>query len=85
MLTQAVAARGPAFAGAALLATAADETFTEDNDPYGHHDFGAVVVEGMTVWWKVDLLDVDERFGSERPDDPGATVRVLTILLPEEW
>ena len=85
VLTQGIAARGPTFAGAALLAVAADETFTTDNDPYGHRDFGAVEVEGVRVWWRIDLYDADERFGSERPEDPAATVRVLTILLPEEW
>ena len=40
---------------------------------------------GVRVWWRIDLYDADMRFGSERPDDPAATVRVLTILLPEEW
>ena len=85
VVTRAVAARGDIFVAAALCAVAADETFTEDNDPYGDHTFGAVAVEGVRVWWKVDLYDRDLRFGSERPDDPEVTVRVLTILLPEDY
>ena len=84
VVTRGVAARGAAFTGAALLAVAADETFTESDDPCGYHDLGMVEVEGVRVWWRIDLYDADERFGSERPDDPAATVRVLTILLPEE-
>jgi hypothetical protein len=63
--------------------------FTADNDPFGLHDFGAFEVqdEGRTVrlYWKFDLYDLAYHFGSEAPDDPSQTRRVLTILLPDEW
>ncbi len=85
VVTRSVAARGDAFVGAALRSVATDETFTEDNDPHGDHTFGALTVEGARVWWKIDLHDRDLHFGSERPDDPEATARVLTILLPEDY
>ena len=55
------------------------------NDPHGEHDFGAVEVESVTVWWKLDLLDRELRWASPRPDDPEATARVLTVLMPEDW
>lgn len=83
--TRAVHARGAAFVVTALEAVAGDETFTPDNDPHGERDFGAVEVAGVTLWWKLDLFDRDLRFGSERPDDPDATVRVLTVMLPEDY
>lgn len=31
--------------------------FTEDNDPYGEHDFGVVEVEDQKVFWKIDYYD----------------------------
>ena len=28
--------------------------FTEDNDPYGEHDFGSLKVARQRVFWKID-------------------------------
>jgi len=42
-------------------------------------------VEGVAVWWKIDLYDADYDAGSELRDDLAVTRRVLTILLPEEY
>lgn len=33
------------------------DTFTADNDPYGEHDFGNVVVDRETLFWKIDLYE----------------------------
>lgn len=62
------------------------ETFTEDNDPYGEHDFGSLdhSLAGK-VFWKIDYYDSDKEGGSEDPLDPAKTCRVLTILLAREW
>ena len=84
-LTRTLLARDDGFVRAVLRAVAADETFTENNDPDGDHGFGAVGVEGVTVWWKLDLHDRVLRLAGERPDDPEATAHALTILLPEDW
>ena len=59
--------------------------FTEDNDPYGEHDFGILKLDGATIYWKIDLYDNDLKFGSPDPEDPSVTSRVLTILLAEEY
>ena len=87
--TQGVAALGPRALGQIAAVVMRFEAFTPDNDPFGLRDFGAfeVEVEGQRVrfYWKIDLYDEDCRFGSEAPDDPARTRRVLTILLPEEW
>ena len=48
------------------------DTFTADNDPHGEHDFGAFVVEGKRIFWKIDYYG------------PKVTTRVLTILLASE-
>jgi Protein of unknown function (DUF3768) len=33
------------------------ETFGEDNDPHGEHDFGAVDEGGVRYFWKIDLYE----------------------------
>ena len=84
--TAAVAAMGQPFVVAACLAVAAQTAFPEEDDPEGYHDFGAARAQGRRVWWKIDLFSDDDLcWGSERPDDPSRTVRVLTILFPEDW
>ena len=60
-------------------------TFTEDNDPYGTHEFGSFDFHGQTCFWKIDAYDLNYEFGSEAPDDLSKTRRVLTILLGSEW
>ncbi|WP_299821274.1 DUF3768 domain-containing protein [uncultured Jannaschia sp.] len=86
VVTQAVDAKGMPFVQASLAAIGRVTDFPADNDPDGLHDFGAVEVAGTTVWFKLDLYDgSDLNYGSEAPDDPVRTFRVLTILLPSDW
>lgn len=61
------------------------DAFTEDNDPYGEHDFGAFTHEGRKVFWKIDTYDPSMEWGSEDPSDAEKTARVLTIMLAEEY
>ena len=61
------------------------DNFTQDNDPYGTHEFGGVEIEGKRVWFKIDCYDKNHEYGSLDPSDPSVTARVLTILLPEEY
>lgn len=63
------------------------DEFTEDNDPYGEHDFGSIDVAGVgKVFWKIDYYaDQTCRYGSEDPADPDRTFRVLTTMLAEEY
>ena len=68
-----------------LRAVQAFNTFTPDNDPYGEHDFGRVEVGDCFVFWKIDYYDETLRYSSEDPADPALTVRVLTIMLTEEY
>ncbi len=61
------------------------DDFTEDNDPYGEHDFGSFIYQGKKIFWKIDYYASDMLHGSEDPADPKQTVRVLTIMLAEEY
>jgi hypothetical protein len=58
-------------------------TFSEDNDPHGEHDFGAFDIEGAgTIFWKIDYYaDKSCSFGSEDPADPARSFPILTITL----
>ncbi|MCP5006699.1 MAG: DUF3768 domain-containing protein [Planctomycetes bacterium] len=59
--------------------------FTEANDPYGEHDFGAIKHNGEKIYWKIDYYDTDLEYASEDPTDPAQTARVLTIMLANEY
>lgn len=59
--------------------------FSEDNDPHGERDFGAFEYNGQRIFWKIDYYARDLMHGSENPADPKQTVRVLTIMLAEEY
>ena len=74
-----VATRGVAALGAGGLLRAALEvrefdTFTEDNDPYGEHDFGAFELDGQKLFWKIAFYDGQEGIH-----------KLLTIMLAEEY
>lgn len=59
--------------------------FTEDNDPYGEHDFGCFDYRGKQIFWKIDLYDLNYEFYSPQPDDETQTNRVLTVMFAEEY
>lgn len=59
--------------------------FENKNDPYGEHDFGAFDHAGQKVFWKIDYYNRAMDGGSDDPANPRVTVRVLTIMLAEEY
>ncbi len=57
--------------------------FTEDNDPYGEHDFGTILWKGEKVFWKLDYYDQDMKYGEDALSPKCR--RVLTVMLAEEY
>ena len=57
--------------------------FTEDNDPYGEHDFGSLKVTDYKVFWKIDYYDPSQTMWCD-PLHPECE-RVLTVMLAEEY
>lgn len=68
-----------------VAAVQAFNDFDQDNDPYGEHDFGRIEIEGQVFFWKIDYYDQAMQAGSEDPSDPKETMRVLTIMLADEY
>ncbi|UWR62781.1 DUF3768 domain-containing protein [Phaeobacter inhibens] len=82
--TQSVAAMGPTFVLKAYAAIGSYDDFNTDIDPYGDHAMGKFTIDGETVWFKIDCYDVDYRYGSDQPDNPEMTRRVLTVMLSRD-
>lgn len=61
------------------------DMFTDDNDPYGEHDFGQFIFAGQSCFWKIDLYNIALDGGSECPDEPDKTHRVLTVMLASDY
>jgi hypothetical protein len=85
VITSGVAAHGNDFIDRAVHAVREYSSFSEDNDPWGEHDFGSFEIDGENLFWKIDLYDRLLEWGSPDPADPDVTRRVLTILLAEEY
>ena len=69
---------------ATVLSTVQDfNEFSEDNDPYGEHDFGSFECFGEKLFWKIDYYDP----ALESWADPlsGECHRVLTVMLADEY
>lgn len=85
MMTPGVQALSDAQRARLFTAVKTFDQFSEDNDPHGEHDFGAVEIDGDRFFWKWDYYDAAMEYGSEDPSDPQKTTRVLTIMLAEEY
>lgn len=82
VVTAGVQEKGEAFLRRVFAAVRAFDAFTDDNDPWGEHDFGAIDIDGQKVFWKIDLYkenSVNQEMGFQ-----GET-RVLTIMLAHEY
>lgn len=70
---------------AMLLAIARFGAFTADNDPWGEHDCAVLTVNGRRIIFKIDYYDRDLAYHSPDASDPAVTVRVMTVMLAEEY
>lgn len=59
--------------------------FEAGADPYGERDFGSFVFDEVTVFWKIDYYNATLDGGAENAADPQQSVRVLTIMLANEY
>ena len=86
-VTRSILDAGEGFVTEAVQAVGTFDTFEPENDPSGWHDFGAVTIRGERVFWKLDLYEADSdfRFGAETPENPETTMRVLTIMMAQDW
>ncbi len=89
VLTRGVADLSPAAKAIIMQRVQGFDVFTEDNDPYGDHGFGAFEFEvagnSCHIFWKIDLYDTDYSMGSDDPANPTVTRRVLTIMHASEY
>ena len=83
--TEGISALPPAEQSAIREKVETFNDFSPDNDPHRERDFGAFEHEGKRIFWKIDYYAHDLMHGSENPADPKQTVRVLTIMLANEY
>lgn len=85
MVTAGLQALEPEVLAAVLAGVREFDAFSEENDPYEEHDFGAFEIASQRIFWKIDYYDPTLSEGSDDPADPSRTVRVLTIMLAAEY
>jgi|GEM_PF-271402 len=84
-LTSGIIALGARAQAAILTLVRTFDAFSNDNDPFGEHDFGAFEFGPDTIFWKIDYYDPSLTYGSDNPAEPAKTTRVLTIMLASEY
>ncbi len=85
MLTAGVQALGQAAVNEILHKVRAFDAFSKDNDPWGEHDFASVMVGKNKIFWKIDAYDRNLQYASPDPTDASVTIRVMTIMMADEY
>jgi Protein of unknown function (DUF3768) len=98
MVTQGFLALRPKDQSCARELVETFDAFTQDNDPHGERDFGAIYQTSEVQWtsmkpaeptetifWKIDYFDLSLEWASEDPANPAITIRILTIMLADEY
>jgi hypothetical protein len=85
MITAGVEDMSPEQRRSLLAKVRAFDAFTEDNDPHGEHDFGAIDESDVRYFWKIDYYDREMTMHSDDAADPVVTTCVLTVMLAEEY
>lgn len=85
VLTAGVQTLDEAEQRAVLQAVQSFTDFTEDNDPYQEHDCAVFVVNNKRYLFKIDYYDLNLEYGSENPEDPSLTKRVMTVMSADEY
>ena len=61
------------------------DDFTTANDPCNEHDFGSFDYKGQKIMFKIDYYDRNLQYLSKDPADASKTIRVMTIMLADEY
>ena len=85
VLTDGVASLGPETVATIFAAVRRFADFNPDNDPWGEHDCASLTVGEIRLIWKIDTYDRSLAALSPDPADPKVTVRVLTVMLADEY
>src|SRR6202040_4018012 len=85
VMTPGVAALGQEAVDRIVKTIAVFDDFCHANDPYEEHDFGSFEAEGHTIFFKIDYFDRNLKYLSPDPSDPVVTVRVITVMLADEY
>lgn len=85
LLTAGVDGLEPGSQAALLTAVQQFDRFSGEGDPNNEHDFGAVEMEGVSYFWKIDYYDADLHLGSLDPSEEAVTCRVMTIMRSDEY
>jgi hypothetical protein len=85
MITTGISSLGDSGLPAILTAVSSFDGFNPDNDPWGEHDSAVLTVNGRRIMFKIDYYDASMTAASVDPADPHLTLRVMTIMLAEEY
>src|SRR4029077_1816497 len=85
VMTPGVAALGQEAVDRIVKTIAVFDDFCHANDPHEVHDFGSFEAEGHTIFFKIDYFDRSLSYHSPDPTDPAVTVRVITVMLADEY
>ncbi|KQO49443.1 hypothetical protein ASF24_09915 [Methylobacterium sp. Leaf86] len=85
MLSRGIATLPAALRHEAEASVKSFQAFAAAGDPYGEHDFGAFDLARQRCFWKIDTYDRAMVGHSPDPANPAVTVRILTIMLAEEY
>jgi hypothetical protein len=85
VMTPGIAALGQEAVDRIVQTIAVFDDFCHANDPHEEHDFGSFEAEGHTIFFKIDYFDRDLKYHSPDPTDPSVTIRVITIMLADEY
>jgi Protein of unknown function (DUF3768) len=85
VMTPGIAALGEEAVNRIVKTIAVFDDFCHANDPHEEHDFGSFEAEGHTIFFKIDYYERNLKYHSPDPSDPILTVRVITIMLAEEY
>jgi hypothetical protein len=85
VMTPGIAALGQEAVERIVKTIAVFDDFCHANDPHEEHDFGSFEAEGHTIFFKIDYYDQNLTYHSPDPTDAAVTVRVITVMLADEY